>query len=105
MIKVPSTLEGLPAIQQLISEGINVNITLLFGIPRYQAVMEAYLSGLEMRIEMGKPIESIASVASFFLSRIDVLVDPLLENMIKEGGGLSSLAKEMHGQIAIASAK
>ncbi|HEV2524526.1 MAG TPA: transaldolase, partial [Gammaproteobacteria bacterium] len=105
MIKVPATREGLPAIKQLISEGINVNITLLFGLPRYQAVIEAYLSGLELRLAMGKPLKSIASVASFFLSRIDVLVDPLLEKMIAEGNELSILAKEMHGQVAIASAK
>jgi transaldolase len=105
MIKVPATLEGLPAIQQLISEGINVNITLLFGIPRYQAVIEAYLSGLEMRLKMGKPIDSVASVASFFLSRIDVLVDPLLEKMIAKNTDISILAKKMHGEVAITSAK
>lgn len=105
MIKVPATLEGLPAIRQLISEGINVNITLLFGLPRYEAVMEAYLSGLELRLSMGKPIKNIASVASFFLSRIDVLLDPSLEKMMEQSHDISTLAKEMHGQVAIASAK
>lgn len=105
MIKVPATLEGLPAIQQLISEGINVNITLLFGLPRYEAVIEAYFSGLEMRLAMGKSIDSIASVASFFLSRIDVLVDPLLEEMSTQDNEVSILAKKIHGQVAIASAK
>jgi transaldolase len=76
-IKVPATAEGLPAIQQLTSEGINVNITLLFGLPRYRQVAEAYLAGIEARAKDGKPFEHVASVASFFLSRIDTLVDPL----------------------------
>lgn len=105
MIKIPATLQGVPAIQQLLSEGINVNITLLFGIPRYQAVAEAYLSGLETRLKMGKPIDTIASVASFFLSRIDVLVDPILEKIISKNAEFSSTAKKMQGEVAIASAK
>ncbi len=75
-IKVPATKEGLPAITQLISEGINVNVTLLFGLERYRAVTDAYIAGLEKRAADGKPIDRIASVASFFLSRIDLLVDP-----------------------------
>src|ERR1051325_7552151 len=74
-IKVPATREGLPAIQQLTGEGINVNITLLFGLPGYREVANAYLAGLETLAEHGKPLNRIASVASFFLSRIDVLVD------------------------------
>jgi transaldolase len=94
-IKVPATKEGLPAIRQLTSEGINVNITLLFGIPRYRDVVDAYLSGIEMRIANGEPVTSINSVASFFLSRIDVLLDPILETR----------AKHLVGEIAIASAK
>ena len=96
LIKVPGTREGLPAITQLISEGINVNVTLLFGVPRYRKVVEAYMTGLEARAAQGKPLTSIASVASFFLSRIDVLVDPILE---KQG------QKNLQGQTAIASAK
>jgi transaldolase len=79
LIKVPGTREGLPAIQQLIGEGINVNVTLLFGLPRYREVAEAYLLGLETLAAHGKPLNRIASVASFFLSRIDVLIDPRLE--------------------------
>ena len=75
-IKVPATREGLPAIQQLISEGINVNVTLLFGLPRYREVAEAYLAGIEERAAAGQPLGHVASVASFFLSRIDILVDP-----------------------------
>ncbi len=98
-IKVPATAEGLPAIQQLISEGINVNVTLIFGLPRYREVAEAYIAGLEARAAQGKPINCIASVASFFVSRIDALVDPLLK---KQGG---EIAEKTCGQIAIASAK
>lgn len=104
MIKVPATAEGLPAIQQLISEGININITLLFGLPRYRAVAEAFIAGLEARVAQGKPIASIASVASFFVSRLDVLVDPLLEKKSGSGGAGADLAKKAHGQVAIASA-
>ena len=105
LIKVPATEEGLPVIQQLISEGINVNVTLLFGIPRYRHVVEAYLKGFEARMIQEKPVKMAGSVASFFLSRIDVLVDPLLEKFIVKGGKEAELAKMLHGQIAIASAK
>jgi len=96
MIKIPGTTEGLPAIRKCISEGININITLLFGLPRYKQVTNAYISGLEDRIRNNEPIDEISSVASFFLSRIDVLIDPLLEEK-----GLS----KMKGEVAIASAK
>jgi transaldolase/glucose-6-phosphate isomerase len=104
-IKVPATLEGLPAIQQLISEGINVNVTLLFGLPRYRKVAEAYIAGLEDRAAQGKPLDRVASVASFFLSRIDVLVDPMLEKLMRAGGLQAKLAEGLHGLVAIASAK
>ena len=104
-IKIPATLEGLPAIRQLISEGINVNVTLLFGLPRYREVAEAYLAGLEDRAAGGLPVKGIASVASFFLSRIDVLIDPLLEKIMADGGPEAATAARLHGQIAIASAK
>lgn len=96
MIKIPGTAEGLPAIRKCISEGININVTLLFGLPRYEEVTEAYISGLEDRMNAGKSINKIASVASFFLSRIDVMIDPLL----KEKG-----FNEIKGEVAIASAK
>ncbi len=96
MIKIPGTAEGLPAIRKCISEGININITLLFGLPRYREVTDAYLSGLEDRIKAKQPIDEISSVASFFLSRIDVKVDPLLADK-----GLGDLK----GEVAIASAK
>jgi transaldolase/transaldolase/glucose-6-phosphate isomerase len=94
MIKIPGTIEGLPAIKACIAEGININITLLFGLPRYREVVDAYLSGLEDRVRRGGDLSRISSVASFFLSRIDVLIDPKLP----EGS-------ELHGQVAIASAK
>ena len=96
MIKIPGTAEGLPAIRQAISEGININVTLLFGLERYEAVTEAYLAGLEARFMRGEPLEGLASVASFFLSRVDVLVDPQL---VAKGLG------HLQGETAIALAK
>jgi transaldolase len=104
-IKVPATAEGLPVITQLIREGINVNVTLLFGIPRYRQVVEAYLAGVEARAAQAKPVRNVASVASFFVSRIDTLADPMLEKLFARGGQEADLARELHGQIAIASAK
>jgi transaldolase len=104
-IKVPATADGLPAIRQLISEGINVNVTLLFGLSRYRQAAEAYIAGLEARAAQEKPVKYIASVASFFLSRIDTLVDPLLEKFIEPGGEKTEIAKKVRGQVAIASAK
>ncbi len=95
-IKIPATLEGLPAITEVIGEGINVNVTLLFGLPRYREVAEAYIAGLEILASKNKPLKNIASVASFFLSRIDVLLDPVLEKMG---------AKDLVGEVAISSAK
>jgi transaldolase len=96
MIKIPGTKEGLPAIRECIRQGLNINVTLLFGLRRYKEVVDAYLSGLEDRVKDNQSLEGIASVASFFLSRIDVLVDPMLE----EKGH-----PELKGEIAIASAK
>jgi transaldolase len=104
-IKVPATIEGLPAITTLIRDGINVNATLLFGLPRYSEVAKAFLTGLEERAADGKSLQGISSVASFFLSRIDVLVDPILEKIIAQGSGKAEAAKKLHGEVAIASAK
>ena len=104
-IKVPATSEGLPAIRQLISEGINVNATLLFGLPRYRQVAEAYIAGLEARADQEKPVKQCASVASFFLSRIDSLVDPLVEKFFQPDGKKTEIAKKVRGQAAISSAK
>jgi len=105
MIKVPATLEGLPAIRRLIAEGINVNVTLIFGLERYELVAEAYLAGLEDRARAGLAIARIDSVASFFLSRIDVLIDPLLEKIAADGGERGALAQSLVGEVALASAK
>ena len=105
LIKVPATVEGILAIKQLISEGINVNVTLLFGLPRYRQVAEAYLEGIEMRLAQGKAVNRVASVASFFLSRIDTLVDPLLAKIMKQDFAEERLAKQLHGQVAVASAQ
>ncbi len=105
MIKVPGTREGIPAIRELIAEGVNVNVTLLFGLPRYREVAEAYLAGLEERAQRGELLERVASVASFFLSRIDVLVDPLLVEKEQQGERATSLAGPLRGEVAIASAR
>ncbi|GAB4542198.1 MAG: hypothetical protein Kow0063_33870 [Anaerolineae bacterium] len=105
MIKIPATREGLPVIQQLISEGINVNVTLLFDLLRYREVIDAYLRGMMARAARGQSLEKVASVASFFLSRIDVLVDPMLEALMGTGGPEAEIATAIHGQVAIASAR
>jgi transaldolase len=101
MIKIPGTIPGLVAIQELISAGINVNVTLLFSPERYRAVAEAYMGGLEARLAAGKPIDRVASVASFFLSRIDTLVDPKLDQLAAKG---QVTAKTLRGQAATANA-
>jgi transaldolase len=79
MIKIPGTDEGLPAIEQALSEGININVTLLFKVSQYEKVIEAFLRGLERRLDEGKPVSDIHSVASFFVSRVDTEVDKRLE--------------------------
>jgi transaldolase len=104
-IKVPATKAGLPAITQLISEGINVNITLLFGLPRYRKVALAYLDGLTQRLALGEAAKRVSSVASFFLSRIDVMVDELLLQKKEAGGPQAHTSSALLGQVAIASAK
>jgi transaldolase len=104
-VKVPATVEGLVAIRQLISEGINVNITLLFGLRRYQEVIDAYMSGLEDRVERGDSIGSIESVASFFVSRIDSMVDKKLDQIRAEGNESAETAHQLRGETAIACAK
>jgi transaldolase len=105
LIKVPATKEGLPAIKQLISEGINVNVTLLFALERYRDVAEAYIAGITDRIKQGKPVDKIASVASFFLSRIDAVIDPREEDYIASVGEQAHFATNIRGQVAISSAK
>jgi len=105
MIKIPATVEGLPAIRQAIAAGINVNVTLIFSIDRYIAVMDAYESGLEQRQAAGLPLGQVASVASFFVSRIDAQVDDLLQAGVDDGQILLVYARELFGKIAIANAK
>lgn len=102
MIKVPATDAGIPAIRALIADGINVNVTLIFSVSAYERVMQAYLDGLAELREMGKPLALVASVASFFVSRVDTLVDRRLSEQIKAGAkGMETLL----GQAAIANAK
>lgn len=96
MIKIPGTQPGLDAIRKSIAHGININVTLLFGLPRYEEVALAYIAGLEDHLAAGHEIAHISSVASFFLSRIDVLIDPILD---EKGLG------QYKGEVAIASAK
>ena len=104
-IKIPATSEGLSAIEQLISEGINVNVTLLFGLARYRQVANAFMAGLEQRVNRGDAIDQVRSVASFFLSRIDSRIDPLLQQIVQGGGDRGRLAKQLYGEVAVASAK
>src|SRR5436190_8532174 len=94
MIKVPGTAAGLPAIEELTRRGVNINVTLLFSIERYRQVIDAYRRGLSARADAGEPVNTITSVASFFLSRIDTKADALLEE-----------ASPLRGQLAIASAR
>jgi len=103
LIKIPGTKEGIPAIEQLLYEGININVTLLFSIESYEAVARAYIHAVKRRVAEGKPVDKVVSVASFFLSRIDVLVDQLLSQYIKPGN--ASEPQLLLGKAAIASAQ
>jgi transaldolase len=106
MVKVPGTDAGIPAVEQLLSEGINVNITLLFALENYERVIEAYLSALERRVERGEPLERIASVASFFVSRVDSAIDAMLEQKSGEARGESAeRLRSLAGRAAIGNAK
>src|SRR3954463_2291881 len=101
-IKIPATLAGLPAITATLAAGISVNVTLIFSLERYRAVMDAFLSGLEKRLSSGGPLEGLESVASFFVSRIDVEVDRLLDAMTQNG---AAKAARLRGKAAIANAQ
>ena len=107
MIKVPASIEGLPAIRQLTSEGINVNITLLFGIERYEAVAQAYMEGLATFVRKGGDPARVCSVASFFVSRIDTMVDGILEARLATAtdAGLRAALTDLLGTVAIANAR
>ena len=102
MVKIPATKAGIPAIRKAIAAGVNINVTLIFSLRRYAEVMDAYLSGLEDRAEAGHPIDHIASVASFFVSRVDSKVDPQLESLARSG---SPDLLQLRGKAAIANAK
>jgi len=101
LIKIPGTEAGLPVIRDLIAAGINVNVTLLFSPERYRAVVRAYIEGLKARVAAGQPLERVASVASFFLSRIDSAVDKQLDALAARG---QVAARSLRGKTAIASA-
>jgi transaldolase / glucose-6-phosphate isomerase len=107
MIKVPGTAEGLPAIRQLIGEGININVTLLFAQEVYEKVAEAYIAGLEDLANRGGNLKKMAGVASFFISRIDTLVDSVIEDKLKTAKDAQTqrLLKSLLGKVAIANGK
>lgn len=105
MVKIPATAEGIPAIEQSLARGININVTLIFSLRRYAEVMQAYLKALERRVAAGQPIDRLASVASFFVSRVDSKVDPRLEALIREEGPHAAQGVRLLGKAAIANAK
>lgn len=107
MVKVPATKEGLPAVEELLSRGYNINVTLLFSTKRYEEVIDAYMKGLERRVSEGKAIDRIASVASFFVSRVDTLTDKLLEEKLNMAGDDDEKEgiKSLMGKAAVANAK
>jgi transaldolase len=102
MIKIPATAAGIPAIRRCLAAGININITLLFSVPRYREVMEAYLGALEERVDAGEPIEGLASVASFFVSRVDTSVDRRLDALTARG---DDRAAPLRSKVGIANAQ
>lgn len=107
MIKVPGTRAGLPAVEELIASGLNINVTLIFAVPVYEKVAEAYIRGLERRANAGQPIDRIGSVASFFVSRIDTAVDKQLESKAQQAKDSQQKQRieELMGRAAIANAK
>src|SRR6185312_14430937 len=106
-VKIPGTDEGLPAIEQCLTEGISINITLIFSLDYYEKVANAYLNALEKRVAAGQPIDKLASVASFFVSRVDTLVDKLLDEKIKAASSDADKAylASLQGKAANANAK
>ncbi|HKY59917.1 MAG TPA: transaldolase, partial [Gemmatimonadota bacterium] len=106
MVKIPGTREGLPAIRQCLFEGININITLLFSVERYLEVMDAWFDAFEERIGAGQPVDRLASVASFFVSRVDTKVDERLEALLEgDGGRETARIRGLLGQAGITNAK
>lgn len=106
MVKVPATRAGIEAVEVLTAAGININATLLFGVDRYEEIARAYLRGLRQRLSLGQPVNKIASVASFFVSRVDTLVDSLLEEKAAKGNDqVKRRCGQLMNKIAIANAK
>jgi transaldolase len=107
MVKIPGTVEGAPVIEEMLTEGRNINVTLLFSINSYQRVAEAYVAALEKRLEAGLPIDKVASVASFFVSRVDTAVDKLLDAKIAASTDDAEKTRlsGLKGKVAIANAK
>lgn len=108
MVKIPATAEGIPAIRQCLAEGININITLLFSVPRYREVMEAYLAAMEQRVSNGQQVDQIRSVASFFVSRTDTNVNEQLDAIAKDESRSERdrrRAGDLRGKVAIANAR
>ena len=105
MIKIPGTPEGLPAVTQALSEGINVNITLLFAVSMYERVIDAYITGIEQRLAAGRGVDTVRSVASFFVSRVDTETDKRLEKLVSQGEVTPERAKPLFGTAAVANAK
>ncbi|HYR45850.1 MAG TPA: transaldolase [Thermoanaerobaculia bacterium] len=108
MVKIPGTAAGIPAIRQCLSEGININITLLFSVARHREVMEAYLSAMEERTRAGQPVDRVRSVASFFVSRVDTNADKKLDAKAKDAGASAAdveLAQKLRGKLGIANAR
>ncbi len=105
MIKIPATKAGIPAITEAIAAGINVNVTLIFSLERYGEVMEAFIQGLEKRVNAGLSVQSIASVASFFVSRVDTNIDLRLKKLVDSGKLSSEKANALAGKAAIANAR
>ena len=101
MVKIPATKAGLPAITEVIAAGVNVNVTLIFSRKRYQEVMEAYLTGLEKRAAAGLDVSDIASVASFFVSRLDSKADNRLQTIVDQGGPQAEVAAQLKGKLAV----
>ena len=105
LIQIPATDEGLPAIKKLISEGINVNASFLFGLWRYRQVLRAYIAGLDTRLNQGKPVSGITSVAGFILNKIDSAIDPTEDSFTALGGEQAFFALSLRGEVAVSTAK
>ncbi len=105
MLKVPGTTEGLPVVEQLLYEGLNINITLLFAVRRHEEVMDAFMGALDRRAAEGKPVSGIASVASFFVSRVDSEADKRLDKVLESDPGLKEKIATLRGRVAVANSQ